>query len=229
MRPDEVKTIWTPKATHPEQQDGAGIFSHLKPKGKATEVKDLNLPTTTITWDKFLTTILPTAEKIEIFLSTNEALTTLVTAVNADAPPIIQWDLEDERNPASWYLWNGGSHPSQYGLQVNRYSVVSAITSKPCEWGTKEFSHQGRGIIFLLEGAQETRSPQLCLFPEILKSEFHGIRSVIEAYSKSATLEGFETGSHAVGPMYAEKEKWGAKLKVTSAGQSQSYTIDRWD
>ena len=43
--------------------------------------------------------------------------------------------------------------------------------------------HHGAGVLFVLAGARESRQDGSALFPEILKSEFHGIRSVIEAYS----------------------------------------------
>lgn len=228
MHPEEVTAIWRPKQAEEKAHVAGGVFSHLSPKGKSKNVTPLDLPSVTMTWDKFSRTILPTVENIELYVPPSGSFTTIVTAVNPDAPPIIQWDSEDERNPASWYLYPNGSPASQYGLRSHTYVNVLAVTSKPCEWGSREYPHQGRGVIFLLEGAKETQESGNALFPEIMKSDFHSIRSVIESYSRGATLQGLEEGNHAIGPMY-DNGPWGAKLRVTVDGQSQGYMIDRRD
>ena len=68
------------------------------------------------------------------------------------------------------------------------------------------------------------------LFPEILKSELHGVRSVIEAYSKSAKLAGRESAS-ACGIMMASGAPLnrGAAIRVTSGSVVSQFQIDRWD
>ena len=69
-----------------------------------------------MTWDKFQRTVLPSAERIEFLAPSHGSYTALVTAANAEAPPILQWDRDGARNPVSWYFWNGGSSASQFGL-----------------------------------------------------------------------------------------------------------------
>lgn len=49
----------------------------------------------------------------------------------------------------------------------------------------------------MIEGAKDQRTPSACLFPEILKSELRGIRSVIEAYSHCEQMQGTEQASAA--------------------------------
>ena len=67
------------------------------------------------------------------------------------------------------------------------------------------------------------------LFPEILKSELHAVRSTIEAYSKSAKLGGYEEAS-ACGLRLQMGETASIKLRVTDgAGVVTSVTIDRWE
>ncbi len=224
-RLDEVQALWKP-AVETEKQNN-GVFGHLTSKEQMPTA--LNIPPVVMTWEKFERTILPAAQKIEYFVGyAPDSFTSLVTAVNADAPPILQWDREEARNPVSWYFWNGGSPASSFGLNAGKFHSVVALSRKPSEWGEGDFKHQGQGILFVIEGAKDTRTPGACLFPEILKSELHGIRSVVEAYSRREQLQGAEQAS-AAGVMLQKGSSWDARLRVTSAGQTLEYKLDRWD
>lgn len=228
LRPDEVEAVWTPKA-QPESKT-EGVFGHLKAKG-AVEPFNMSVPPVTMTWDKFSRTVLPEAEAIQFHArSSCDNYIPLVTAVNADSPPILQWDSLEHRNPVSWYVWHGGSPPEQFGLRTGALCPVSAITLKPSMWGDPEgkHSHQGEGVIFLIDGAKETRMAGAALFPEIMKSEFHGIRSVIESYSRSAKIEGLEEPM-AVGILLQKGTPWAHVFRVTTKGRAVDYQLDRWD
>jgi hypothetical protein len=228
-RLDEVQALWTPKPAIP-QGTGTGLFGHvttkkgIKPAAPASNVK---VPTQTMTWVKFAATVLPTAESIKIAAPLMGSYCSLVTATHADAPPIIQWDNIGARNPISWYLYSGGSTAHQFNVVGGRAVEVTAITQKPSEWNGG-MQHQGTGIIFLMKGAKDQRTPSLCLFPEILKAEFHGVRSVIEAHNKSGRISGINESS-ASGFLCDSKETWGINLYVTSGGQELQYRIDRMD
>lgn len=224
-RLDEVQALWKP-APKKDEVPGGGVFGHLKPKG--TEAPSMSIPAQTMTWDKFQRTVLPTAERMQFLTPSHGSYTALVTAVNAEAPPILQWDREDARNPVSWYFWNGGAPASQFGLRGNTFVEVEALTLKPSMWnGGNE--HQGEGVMFVLAGARESRIAGAALFPEILKAEFHGIRSVLEAYSRGASIEGMEY-PHAAGVMLDKGNKtWNATVRVWSGGKSLDYKLDRWD
>lgn len=225
-RLDEVLAIWTPRAAE-TQKPGEGVFAHLKAKGAVT-VPDMKIPPVTMTWQKFQQTVLPDADRIEFHARAGrDNYTVFLTAVNPDAPPILQWDTMEQRNPVSWYVWHGGSSPDQFGLRTGSMVPVSAISMKPSMW-FGDFKHQGEGVVFLLEGAKETRKSGAALFPEILKSEFHGIRSVIEAYSRNADLESIEDCS-AVGIMLHKGNNWEHVFRVTSKGKAIDYRLDRWD
>lgn len=225
-RVDEVHALWRP-APPKDHAPGGGVFGHLKPKGTLA-TPTMRIPVQTMTWVKFRDTVLPTADRIEILAPVHGNYAALVTAVDPDAPPILQWDREDARNPVSWYVWAGGSPASQWGLTGGRFHEVSAVTLKPSMWGGG-CEHQGKGILFLVSGARETRNAGAALFPETLKAEFHGIRSVFEAYSRRASIEGMGE-PHAAGLMLAAGgSSWDATVRVWSAGRALDYRLDRWD
>lgn len=222
-RLDEVQSLWRPAPT--TGAIAAGIFGHLKPKG--TKHPSLSIPAKVMTWEKFRQTVLPTAERMEFQAPSLGPFTALVTAVNPDTPPILQWDHDDARNPVSWYFWHGGSLASQFGLQGGAFVDVEALALKPSMWnGGKD--HHGAGVLFVLAGARESRQAGSALFPEILKSEFHGIRSVIEAYSRSAAIAGMDQ-PHAAGVMLNKDDTWGYTVRVWVSGHSMDYKLDRWD
>lgn len=224
-RVDEVQALWRPSPAQEEVMRD-GVFGHLKPKG--VEAHAMTIPAQTMTWDKFQRTVLPTAERIEFQAPRQGNYTAFVTAVNADAPPILQWDRDDARNPVSWYVWNGGASADSFGLRAGRFVQVEAITLKPSMWNDGP-AHHGAAVVFILAGARESKQAGTALFPEILKSEFHGIRSVIEAYSRSASIEGMAE-PHAAGYMLgAGDSQWQATLRVWSNGKSMDYRLDRWD
>jgi hypothetical protein len=190
----------------------------------------MSIPAQTMTWDKFRRTVLPYAERLQFLAPGHGSYTALVTAVNADAPPILQWDREDRRNPVSWYFWNGGSTAASFGLRGGTYVEVEAVALKPSMWGDEtENEHQGKGVVFVLAGARESKMAGAALFPENLKAEFHGIRSVMEAYSRSAAIEGLKEPHVAGIMMTTGPEGWDADVRAWSGGRSTGYRLDRWD
>lgn len=224
-RLDEVRALWRPVPKKDEPPSG-GVFGHLKPK--RAEAPSMAIPAQTMTWDKFQRTVLPTAERIEFLAPARGSYTALVTAVNADAPPILQWDREDARNPVSWYFWHGGSSAASFGLRGGQFVEVEAVALQPSMWNGGH-EHQGAGVLFVLAGARESKQAGAALFPEFLRAEFHGIRSVLEAYSLGASIEGMDE-PHAAGMMVDKNEiSWDVTVRVWSAGRSLEYRLDRWD
>lgn len=224
----QAHALWRPMPKHEDASQAGGVFGHLKPKAKGSESSPaMCIPAQTMTWIKFRDTVLPTAERIELKAPSCGPYSALVTAVNAEAPPIVQWDMPEARNPVSWYFWNGGATAQQFGLRGGQFYDVSAVTLKPSMWnGGNE--HQGAGVLFVIADARETRSNGAALFPEILKAEFHGIRSVIEAYSRGAQIEGMDE-PHVAGVMLDKSDSWLATVRVWTAGRSLEYRLDRWD
>jgi hypothetical protein len=54
-----------------------------------------------------------------------------------------------------------------------------------------KYYHSKNGFRYLigLEGIEEPDNLELCLFPTLTKSEFYGVRSTIERYSKMGKIE----------------------------------------
>ena len=206
---EDIQTIWLPSGKTPET---GGVFDHLK--------KDARNPVAAvagdITWLKFAAEVLPKARKIEVQVPHGYAgFTVFVTAHNDDAPCIFQWD-----NHVSWYHWHGGAPASQFGLNAG-WVEAKAVCLPPYMWGEMNPTHYGNSVTFVLEGARESRNEGNAIFPETLKSEFHAIRSVIEAHSKRTKIHDTDS-QHVVGLGI------GSTVRVHTSVVTQ-YRIDRWD
>jgi len=230
-RIEEVKALWTPPPVKPAPA-AAGVFGHLFPKTPTTAAPGIETSTQTLTFRKFRETVLPIAQTIEFYVPAKAGpFFAFVTAVDPTAPPILQWDLENARNPVSWYFYRNGSEPSQWGLRGGTYVPVSAVCLQPTQWGDEtKFSHQGAGAFFVLKGAKDSRNTAQGFFPECLRAEYHGVRATLEAYVRNATLAGREDAT-ACGVGYHAGQAWeDLRLRVTTAsGVTSTYRIDRWD
>jgi hypothetical protein len=236
-RLEDLETIWTPKMVEPSAPKG-GVFGHLKPKGELPRGGNVEQPAVTMTWEKFARTVLPDAETIELHVTpTPRPYAALVTAANADAPPIIQWDRLEKRNPVTWYLYAGGSTPGGWGLEVG-WCRVTAITLQPSMWsGAPPSTHQGASLFMILEGAKDTRKASVVVergggfFPEHLRSEYHPVRATMEAFAHAAEIAGWNEAT-ACG-LKVEKGApgaWNYVVRVTSKdGTRLAYNLDRWD
>jgi len=226
----DIVPLWLPAAPL-EQPGGKGVFSHLLSRA-SKPAKQLDVPPVVMTWDKFAKTVLPTAEAIELLVANGpESYAALVTAKSPDAPPIIQWDREHDRNPVTWYVYNGGSKPARWGLKPGAFHPVSAITYQPPMWrDPAKFGHFGQKVFFLLSGATDREYTNSGgFFPSFLKSEYHEIRATIEAYANSAVIAGKDE-AEACGLCLQKGLSWKHSLRVTTTGGVRVvYQLDRWD
>lgn len=220
---DVRETAWTPRAARASAPKPGALFAHLQPRAPEAAKTTLRVPPKRITWTRFAEVVMPTAEKIECFVEPTMSFVTLMTGANPDAPPIFQWG-----HPVSWYFWIGGSPATQYGLTPGAYHPVAAITYKPSMWGDRSLEHHGDAVFLILEGARETRRGGGGIFPECLRSEFHGIRSVLEAYSRTAQPSGIEAAS-ASGVGLSRGQDWNCRVRVTSGATQYEYVLDRWE
>lgn len=202
-------------------------FAHLK--GTAAE-KSLRLPPAVLTWDKFARTVLPDVVEMQLLVpSGSAAFVGLTTAVDPAAVPILQWDgLPDSpRNPVAWYLYNGGSPASAWHLTANTWVDVTAACERPPHWyEPAKFARYSRGVVFVLAGCKDRSNNELCLFPETLRAELHGIRAVVEAHSKARKLEG--DGGDASGLLLSTNTP-AVQLMVRTKTDHRRITIDRVD
>ena len=184
-----------------------------------------------MTWEKFARTVLPSAESIELFIpNASRSYLALVTAADPAAPPILQWDSPERRNPVSWYVYSQGSTPERWNLQPETYCTVTAVTLLPCLWDAgRKFDHQGVGAVLILDGARDLLyATGAGFFPEDLRSELHPVRSTMEAYVKAAVVAGKDAAT-ACGLDLRKGGRWNHLLRVTSRIGRASYLLDRWD
>ncbi len=232
-RLEECETLWRPSAAPAkEREDGdvlGDVFGYLLPSRKPPA---LDVPAQRITWLKFVTTVLPAAVGLDVHLGHRMNFGALVTAVDPAAPPILQWDREGMRNPVSWYLYNGGSTPTQWCVSPG-WAHVDAVVPNPVGWYRsaidQKLEHQGNRAFLIVRGARDSRyeGAGAGLFPEILKSELHAARSVIETHSRKSKIEGYDQ-STACGVVVAEKDE--VRVRITHrSGNRFEYIIDRWD
>lgn len=230
-RLEEVEALWLPRAPAAETKpQGKGFFSGIRTKDAPAPVKQLqgSLPKVKITAEKFLRTVAPTAREILLTVPSGRGpFCGLLTAVNLAAPPILKWDTETSRNPVSWFMYSHGSTASQWNLKAGAAVVVTTICRLPSEWGGRPAAEHG--LVFVLEGCKdrEFKGKGSALFPENLKAELHPVRAVVEEYSRTHDMEGFDDAD-ACG--FRMDDNTGVNLRVTAAdGIVTDYTLDRLD
>lgn len=222
---DDMEKFWIPAVVQPSTQ--GGVFGDLLKKAGDDIMMDVT-DITAITWEKFYATVLPAATKIEVLVPYVGAFSSFLTAEDMTAPPIIQWDNIERRNPMSWYFHAGEARAETWNLKSSTYVEVKALGWKP-NMLSEQVTNQGRGVMFALDGCFDKRGATACLFPEILKSELHQIRSTIEAHSNRTQLEQ-PNGQAAAGILSDfSKPKGHIVVRVSRLGGRQKFKIDRWD
>ena len=235
----DVQCLWRPTTAgvpdattgaDPSPRSAGGIFSHLRSAQDAGPPES-DAPPTVMTWVKFAATVLPKAEAIEFWVpSGKDAYMAMVTAQNPEAPPILQWDSETQRNPVSWYLYVNGSTPQNWNLVPNEFHRVSAVVLQPTLWDpNRQFPHQGASVCFVLDGSRDVGYRDSAgFFPEWLRSEYHPVRATLEAYAKSAVVAGKDE-AEVCGIRLTKGMTWNQIFRVTSRGLRTRYKLDRWD
>jgi hypothetical protein len=233
----EPGILWRPAAPAavPPAKSG-GVFDHLRTLARdKRSPAAVEAPEQVITWEKLHRTVLPDAETIEVQVPEGKGnYIALTTAAHPEAPPILHWDREDRRNPVSWYVYVGGSHPEDFNLKPG-WVNVTAVCLLPPMWGLETpRPNWGQGVIFLLEGAKDLKGLEkkggMGFFPEQLRSELHPFRKTLEAYAQDATLTGGE-GNCAAGLDLRKgvTDGWSQVVRVTAKGGRSLYRLDRWD
>lgn len=198
-----------------------GADAGISPQPAASWSSESELTGQSITWADFQETVLPGAERIELFIPEGQkSYGALLTAVDPTAQLVFKWD-----NAFSPYDWAGGSTPTQWGLPPNAWVDVSTITLKPHLW-TDPPGHGSAGALLVLDGCADRRRPSLGLYPVLVRSELRPFRRVIEERSQGRTPTVPE-GPLACG-LWLDAQ-WGHRVCVTSHGIRRHYVLDRWD
>lgn len=233
-RLEEIEALWVPNRDTYRKTETNGVFAGLIPKGQQAPVLPGNVPSVPITWEKFARTVLSEALRVECLIPAVGSFGAIATAVDPEAPPILQWDREEQRNPFSWYQYVKGSSAAQWGLTAGQWHPVAAATLMPWMWhgNTECIANHAKGIVLVLEGAKDGRTDaDLALFPEILRSELRGIRATIEAFSKQGKMAGAEEASAGGLILQAgdTRQRWDARIRVYTVQGVTGYTLERWD
>ncbi len=194
-----------------------------------------------MTWVVFCRDVLPFATDIKCNPGLQDDFGAIVTAVHADARPILRWDPEPkptaelgppvQRNPFSFYIYRAKTARSSWSLPSSGWLPVSAITVRPDMWFGKDKNVLCPALCVILAGAKDTRNTSLALFPSDLRQEFHEVRASVEAYSKENQLEGSEKASACGLWMFSAsgQSRWKLELQVVIHGMNIQYNIDRWE
>ena len=225
-RAEEVPAIWKPRAVPQNAGAESGVFGHLRPKTTPevpVKLSSMNI----ITFDKFRRTVLNSASKMEVYVPSRISMVSVVTAVNPDSPPMLQWDRDDARNPLSWFYYVGGRDASYWGLTGNRFYPVASVAEFP----SNGLPNQGNGAMFLIEGASnKMHTFGGGMFPECLRSEYHPIRRTLEAYFQNAVLaDALDSSAVGMTIRSGTGQNEELRVRVTSNGTVSEYIIDRWD
>lgn len=225
----DLQLIWTPTKETPKKAETTTAFSHVKAKKETPAQPTFSTADQKkVTFNYLKNKVLPFAKKIEVFLpSGNEDYTGFTTQKDPYAPPILQWDSQDVRNPVSSYVYNGGSSAAQWGLRSNSWVEVEGITYFPWMWYGNAPSHMEQGAVFCLKGMKDTASPGACLFPETLRSELHPIRATIEGHNRSSPL--VKVPRPACGVGFNHKRTVSLKLRVLAGNVEFILFVDRWE
>lgn len=231
-RVDELQTVWESSPARDARPATTGIFSGVKTKEQNKKGSSPTLigKVDGITFEKFKREVLPSAKTIEFAVPIGrDNYCAILTAEDPDAPPIVRWDTEENRNPFSWYVYSGGSMPETWNLHPGRFVPVTAVTMQPNMWGGNH-DYEGKAVIFVLKDCKDMnyRNSGCALFPEILKSELHEVRATIEAYSKQSTCYGYDEAS-ACGIRIQANANSRARFRVTTDFGVTEYVIDRFD
>jgi hypothetical protein len=226
---EDLETVWVPRITMDSVPSG-GVFSKVKTKNPAAaeSKNELDLPLETMTVEKFRKKVLPDVLKIEIEVPIHGGFTAFVTAEDMDAPPIVQWDVPEQRNPMSWYFYSNGSRANDWNLKTG-WAKVTALCESPCHWFGRSTPNYPEALFFIIDGAKDKRDSGSALFPEILKSDLREIRSTIEEFSRTAKISGREDASAAGLSISKGDKKEQIVIRVTTSLGTQKIKLDRWD
>ncbi len=236
-RLDDLELLWRAPQTQRAGPTSIGaaagrVFEHLLSGRRGAPALD-GLPTQTVTWVKFRRTVLPRAGRIEIDVPERGGFYAFVTAADPEAPPVVQWDRADARNPVTWYTYMEPRPATQWDLEPG-WRAVTGVCLFPHMWGEDEdgHSHQGKGALMVIDGCRAPKGGGSGLFPEFLRSEYRAVRATLEAFSKASELGGRDAAS-ACGLAVRPGVRGTLRLRVHppegDVGGAAVYVIDRWD
>ena len=153
---------------------------------------------------------------------------TLVTAVNADAPPVLPVGTQKTSATRCRGTRTRRALPSQYGLPSGNLRTGGGRGPSSLRRGTAGTAPRRRRA---LPARRSTRDPERLTvpFPEIpvgVPRDPIGHRSLFAAGEVRRGRRPARDRSDALEESGGE---WNARIRVTSGGQVTEYILDRWD
>lgn len=185
----DLEVLWRKDVTRGRKPPQEGTFSSLRQRAKAAEKKGhgVSLPSQVMTFARFVRELLPVTRSIHVQMpNVRGNFTGYTTASHADAPCLFKYG-----HHVASYTCKGGSAPAKWGMTPSAWVAVVAISRMPWEWNwcRPQMPFLGRGALLVLEGCLDTQRESLRLFPEVMVSDLHPVRSTIEAYSQQGSLD----------------------------------------
>jgi hypothetical protein len=228
-RIEDLQLIWAPGTAKAANADTGGVFDHLK-KGLPEKQPMDGIKGPDMSFTQFREDVLAKASSLYLYVG-REFMTfgAYITAADMDAPTIIQWDRDEQRNPVTWYVYKNGSPADRWALAANAWTKITGISLHPNMWYPDPANaHHGEGALLVLEGAVDKANKASALFPEFLHSDYHSIRRTLEHHSKVSPLEGHAEAS-ACGLNLEKGSPFGnVKIRAVIDGRSIDYTLSRW-
>lgn len=229
LRFDEIiNFVWKPKEIVQTKETDERMFGNVKTKvdkEKQSTVLGI-IDGGKMTWSRFMSTVLPTVDKLHSILqyNTKYSISFYVTASDKDSNPIFKYDSLEKRNQISKYAHRDGCSANTINLENNVEIEILGITHLPEGMlsDTPENSY-----VLILKGAKETKKVGLGIFPETLRSELYPVRATIEAFSNAGEIENI--GDSIAGlSVYLNHDNINYVLIATVDGIRTKYLIDRF-
>ncbi|KAH8811463.1 hypothetical protein F5884DRAFT_275708 [Xylogone sp. PMI_703] len=221
-----------------------GLLKDLQPKPDRKVIKDSQIPCNNITFRRFVQRILPNAVSMEYQVNA-QMWGYLFTTGRPGAKPIMSFHREGGHT-ASWYTYAAERECRDMSL-IPGWVTVKSIISFPHMWDAFEsaadpildeekaekfkFKRMDIRYLFILDGAAEKKSDVgLCLFPSLMRPEFHEVRKTVEAFSDKGVIEQPQDKSaQQVAGIAVEKESSKQRYPIvrvrTTSGQDSKYKI----
>lgn len=221
------------------------LFGHLvkKPVSLKITSDSAALPSKSISFRHFALQVIPTARAVDVKI-TSKISATFFTNGRVNSKPLM--NFHSETNTAAWYVWGGDMKPERASLTAGWERAISIITF-PYMWEDiapkdaldrdkfEQCKHkrQDARYLFCLENAKDVKCDQLCLFPTLMKSEFHSVRKTVEAFSAAGRIDQPEGGKQHVGGIgigRSSMDKHAMEVRVTdNDGLMSLYKIALFD
>ncbi|WJJ55082.1 hypothetical protein [Xanthomonas phage RTH11] len=197
LRRDElVDQLWTKPVK--EAPVAAGVFGGIKTKDAAPDTKTLPIIKGGVTsFLKVIKKILAeNPDQVQVYIphGNTHAFSSITTQVDPEAKPILRWDSEDKRNPLLAYRYQNAVHPSSWGQSPGTWAEIIAIAPNTQHQPKDHDDFLSRSYPVLEKGYDMGNPTITPLFPEALRGELHGVRSVIEQYCRQNPMEDIEQG-----------------------------------